>query len=126
MAYRFNCIGKQLVKAGVNLVLIYPKASSRHVLDPLSVESSRLQGRPVLLLDGDGHFFRRPQHACSLSFAHMDRGLRLIVAANIDLQDNAWADLLQTFLSSTLKSDGYPAIQIECHRSAKSDSQCPP
>lgn len=41
MACRFNCIGKQLVKAGV-LVLICPKASSRHVLDPLSVASSRL------------------------------------------------------------------------------------
>ncbi|MFL9987347.1 hypothetical protein [Paraburkholderia sediminicola] len=71
MAYRFNCIGKQSVKAGVNLVLIYPKASSRHVLDPLSVASSRFQGSPVLLLDGDGHFFRRPQQARSLSFAHM-------------------------------------------------------
>ncbi|WP_168787812.1 hypothetical protein [Paraburkholderia aromaticivorans] len=126
MAYRFNCIGKQLVKAGVNLVLIYPKASSRHVLDPLSVGSSHLQGSPVLLLDGDGHFFRRPQPARSLSFAHMDRGLRLIASANIDLQHNAWADLLQTFLSSPLESDGYPAIQIDCRRSTRSDSQCPP
>lgn len=126
MAYRFNCIGKQLVKAGVNLVLIYPKASSRHVLDPLSVASSRLQGSPVLLLDGDGHFFRRPHHARSLSFTHMDRGLRLIAAANIDLQDNAWADLLQTFLSGPLESDRYPGIQIDCHRSTRSDSQCPP
>jgi hypothetical protein len=105
MAYRFNCVGKQLMRAGVNLVLIYPKASSRHVLDPLSVASSRFHSSPVLLLDGDGHFFRQPQQARSLSFAHMDRGLRLIAAANVDLQDNAWADLLQTFLSSTLESE---------------------
>jgi hypothetical protein len=126
MAYRFNCVGKELVKAGVNLVMIYPKVSSRHVLDPLSVASSRFQGSPVLLLDGDGLFFRQPPHPRSLSFTHMDRGLRLIAAANIDLQDTAWADSLQTFLSSTLESGGYPAIQIDYHRSPRSDSQCAP
>jgi hypothetical protein len=56
--YRFSDICDRLKEFNVNVVFVYPKGSSRQVLDSISRLSSKCRRSPAFLLDDDGHFFR--------------------------------------------------------------------
>jgi len=99
MLYRFREDSERLASQGVHLVFAYPRESARHVLDPISASSARLQRRPCLLLDADGCFFRNGPPARSVAVAHIAHDMTLLDAAGIDLRDETWEDGLHAYLS---------------------------
>lgn len=99
MLYRFREDSERLASQGVHLVFAYPRESARHVLDPISASSARLQRRPCLLLDADGCFFRNGPPARSVAVAHIAHDMTLLDTAGIDLRDETWEDGLRAYLS---------------------------
>lgn len=102
MTYRFSTIGAELDEAGISLVLVYPKASVRHVMDPLSVAAARFRRSPALLLDVEDRVFRQSQPARRLSVTQLDRYFRIMNSASMDLDNPDWAGMVLEHLRAAL------------------------
>jgi len=104
MLYRFSDICDRLKEFSVNVVFVYPKGSSRHVLDSVSRLSSQCKRSPAFLLDDDGHFFRTAPGAKSLRAIYLDRDMKFIDFTDVTLQGENWDTLLHAFLANAVSS----------------------
>jgi len=99
MVHRFHEVGEQLAAGGIHLAFVYPRESSRHVLDAISVASARFRRHPSLLLDVDGQCFRQGVWPRSLEAVHLDQDMKRLAGVGIDLQDTSWESELRAFLT---------------------------
>ncbi|WP_233806954.1 hypothetical protein [Paraburkholderia sp. HP33-1] len=99
MVHRLHDVGEQLAAAGIHLALVYPRESSRHVMDPISVASARLRHHPRLLLDADGHCFKQGVPPRSLRVVCLSGELRRLAGIEIDLRDATWEIEFRAFLT---------------------------
>lgn len=104
MAHRFHDAGDQLATAGVHLAFVYPQDSRRHVLDPISVACARLRRHPYLLLDPEGHFFRRTVPPRSLRALSLNNRMEELNRLSVELSDVAWEGTFRVFLNSSSSS----------------------
>ena len=99
MVHRFHEVGEQLAAGGIHLAFVYPRESSRHVLDAISVASARFRRHPWLLLDVDGQCFRQGVWPRSLEAVHLDQDMKRLAGVGIDLQETSWENELRAFLT---------------------------
>jgi hypothetical protein len=99
MVHRFHDVGEQLAAAGLHLAFVYPRESARHVLDAISVASSRFRRHPWLLLDADRVCFAQAVWPRSLEAVHLSLEMRRLAGVTIDLQDPTWEGELRAFLA---------------------------
>lgn len=99
MVHRFHDVGEQLAVEGIHLAFIYPRESARHVLDAISVASTRFRKHPQLLLDVDGCCFARGLWPRSIEAVCLDFQMNRLAGATIDLRDATWECELRTFFA---------------------------
>ncbi len=100
MVYRFHDVGEQLAAVGIHLAFVYPRESARHVLDAVSVASTRFRGHPWLLLDADDQCFAQGIWPRSLEAVYLNPEMKRLAGVYVDLQVNTWERELRAFFGA--------------------------
>jgi hypothetical protein len=112
MLYRFSEVCERLRECCVNVAFVYPKESSRHVLDSISLLSSKCKRGPAFLLDDNGRFFRDVQEAKSLRAIYLDHDMKYVGFTDVALQGENWDALLHTFFASAVSGAMAPIQSV--------------
>lgn len=99
MVHRFHDVGEQLAAAGIHLAFVYPRESARHVLDAISVASTRFRRHPWLVLDIDHRCFTQAVWPRSLEAVHLNLEMKRLADVNINLEEPTWEGELRAFLA---------------------------
>jgi hypothetical protein len=113
MLYRFSEVCDRLRECRVNVAFVYPKESSRHVLDPISLLSSKCKRSPAFLLDDNGRFFRAGPEATSLRAIYLDHDMKYVSFTDVALQGENWDSLLHAFFAKAASACVGPIQLIE-------------
>lgn len=98
MVHRFHDVGERLAAAGIHLAFVYPRESARHVMDPISVSSTRFRHHPRLLLDADGCCFAQGVPPRLLRAVYLSGAMQRLAGFEIDVRNAAWETEFQAFL----------------------------